>query len=68
MYKANVKRILTEKHGEDVKAVGVELADGRVYRWVCMGQGLALPASHRCVAGVERVSLIILNPGLWVPF
>ncbi|KAF5843654.1 carotenoid isomerase [Dunaliella salina] len=32
VYKANVKRILTEKQGNETKAVGVELADGRVYR------------------------------------
>ena len=32
IYKANVKRILTEGEGDRVSARGVELADGRVYR------------------------------------
>ncbi|KAK9809036.1 hypothetical protein WJX72_008256 [[Myrmecia] bisecta] len=31
-YKANVKQILTEGEGKDTRAVGVRLADGRVYR------------------------------------
>jgi hypothetical protein len=32
VYKANVKEIVTEGSGEDVRAVGVKLADGRVFR------------------------------------
>ena len=31
-YKANVRRIVTEGEGEDARAVGVQLQDGRVYR------------------------------------
>lgn len=33
-YKANVKEIIVEGSGEDAKAVGVKLADGKVYRCV----------------------------------
>lgn len=32
MYKANVKDIVTEGQGADMKATGVRLADGRVFR------------------------------------
>lgn len=32
MYKANVRKILTEGEGDKLKAVGVQLADGRIYR------------------------------------
>ncbi len=32
MYKANVRKILTEGEGDKLKAVGVQLADGRTYR------------------------------------
>lgn len=31
-FKANVRQILTEGTGQDVRAVGVKLQDGRVYR------------------------------------
>ena len=31
MYKANVRKILTEGEGDKVKAVGVQLADGRSF-------------------------------------
>ncbi len=31
-YKANVKQILLEGEGENARATGVRLADGRVYR------------------------------------
>lgn len=31
-YKANVRRIVTEGEGNSLKAVGVQLADGRIYR------------------------------------
>jgi prolycopene isomerase len=31
-YKANVREILTEGEGADMRATGVRLADGRVYR------------------------------------
>lgn len=33
-YKANVREILVEGEGEEARAVGVRLADGRVYRCV----------------------------------
>lgn len=33
VYKANVREIVTEGAGDDVRAVGVRLADGRVFRW-----------------------------------
>lgn len=45
VYKANVKRIVTEKQGDQVRAVGVELADGRVYR--CAPTGLEARARLR---------------------
>ena len=32
MYKANVRKILTECQGDKLKAVGVQLADGRIYQ------------------------------------
>jgi prolycopene isomerase len=32
VYKANVKQIITEGSGEGARAVGVKLADGRVFR------------------------------------
>ncbi|GMH35734.1 hypothetical protein BSKO_03602 [Bryopsis sp. KO-2023] len=32
MYKANVSKIITEGEGEEMKAVGVQLADGKVFR------------------------------------
>ena len=34
-YKANVKQIITEGEGKDVRAMGVRLADGRVFRCAC---------------------------------
>ena len=32
MYKANVRRILTEGEGDQVRAVGVQLLDGRTFK------------------------------------
>lgn len=32
MYKANVRRILTEGEGDQLKAVGVQLLDGRTFK------------------------------------
>ena len=32
MYKANVRRILTEGKGDQLKAVGVQLLDGRIFK------------------------------------
>ena len=32
-YKANVKQIVVEGEGPAARAVGVRLADGRVFRW-----------------------------------
>ena len=32
MYKANVRKILTEGQGDQLKAVGVQLADGRTFK------------------------------------
>lgn len=32
MYKANVRKILTEGEGDKLKAVGVQLADGRSFQ------------------------------------
>lgn len=32
MYKANVRRILTEGEGDQLRAVGVQLLDGRTFK------------------------------------
>ena len=32
MYKANVRKILTEGEGDQLKAVGVQLLDGRTFK------------------------------------
>lgn len=47
VYKANVKQILTEGEGENMKAVGVRLADGRVFR----GKVRARAGAQRGVCG-----------------
>lgn len=51
-YKANVREILTEGDGPDMRATGVRLADGRVFRRgalapACDGRGKLLNA-HGC--------------------
>jgi hypothetical protein len=51
-YKANVKEILTEGSGDDQRAVGVRLADGRTYRCAppAAGKCSSLPRGSPCRA------------------
>ena len=57
MYKANVRKILTEGDGDKLKAVGVQLADGRTYKGQV--QCFTLPSSYLASIPVGQ---------LWVKF
>ena len=53
MYKANVRRILTEGQGDQLKAVGVQLADGRTFK----GQ-VHTPALLSCLVLVSPIEFV----------
>jgi hypothetical protein len=57
VYKANVKQIVTEGSGEGLKAVGVKLADGRVFRGKTVGAVLGAAGARRAGWGVEGAAL-----------
>ena len=59
MYKANVRKILTEGDGDNLKAVGVQLADGRTYKGQVQTICFTLPSSYLASIPVGQ---------LWVKF
>ena len=65
MYKANVRNILTEGDGDKLKAVGVRLADGRIYpgqvdsvHIALLGQSLQV-----CLSGMTCLCMLSQQQG-----
>lgn len=66
-YKANVTRIVTEGEGNSVRAVGVELADGRVFRYV-VDYGLEMRWYVRAVLSISTwttARMAVPRPAIW---